>query len=74
MYRDEMQPMTIYRTGHRKGQLRDDRGKFSASRLRKNGLRDLAKHVHCCSSFPRMPSSYQVVLWKQESFLVPAPD
>ena len=25
---------------------------------------------NCCSSFPRMLSSYQVVLWKQESFLV----
>ena len=26
----------------------------------------------CCSSFPRMPSSYQIALWKQESFSVPA--
>lgn len=25
---------------------------------------------NCCSSFPRMPSSYQVGLWKQESFVV----
>jgi hypothetical protein len=25
---------------------------------------------NCCSSCPRMPSSYQVVLWKQESFQV----
>ncbi|MGO9348076.1 MAG: hypothetical protein ACLPZJ_17015, partial [Terriglobales bacterium] len=28
---------------------------------------------NCCSSFPRMPSSYQVVLWKQESFVVLRP-
>src|SRR6266567_7379005 len=25
---------------------------------------------NCCSSFPRLPSSYQVVFWKQERFLV----
>src|ERR1035438_8378894 len=28
---------------------------------------------NCCSSFPRMPSSYQVVLWKQERFVVLRP-
>jgi len=27
---------------------------------------------NCCSSFPRMPSSYQFALWKQECFLVPS--
>jgi hypothetical protein len=26
-----------------------------------------------CSFFPRMPSSHQVVLWKQESFAVLGP-
>ncbi len=25
---------------------------------------------NCCSSFPRMPSYYQVVLWKQDRFMV----
>ena len=30
----------------------------------------IAEHVYCCSSFPRILSSYQVVLWKQESFVV----
>jgi hypothetical protein len=32
------------------------------------GLTSL-KTSSCCSSFPRMPSSYQVALWKQERFL-----
>jgi len=31
---------------------------------------DVAEYVQLLLVFPRMPSSYQVVLWKQESFAV----
>jgi hypothetical protein len=30
----------------------------------------ITENIQLCSSFPRMPFSYQLVLWKQESFLV----
>ena len=30
----------------------------------------VAEHIQLLLVFPRIPSSYQVVLWKQESFVV----
>src|ERR1700689_4640864 len=47
-----------------------DLGKGAAFNGKKIEMKDKGEVAYLLLIFPRMPSSYQEVLWKQESFLV----
>jgi hypothetical protein len=47
-----------------------DLGKGAAFSGKKIEMKDKGEVAYLLLVFPRMPSSYQEVLWKQESFLV----